>query len=81
MFAQNTTSLTARRKSAMDNILMKATQDVAQLVTDGLIGLRLPIRASLRRDCKVRQGCGNLSNHNPSKGIRHDHLLRSQMGN
>jgi len=37
MFAQNTTSLTARRKSAMDNILMKATQDVAQKVTDGLI--------------------------------------------
>ena len=39
MFAQNTVSLTARRREAMDSILQKATQDVAQKVTDGLITL------------------------------------------
>lgn len=37
MFAQNTTSLTARRKTAMDNILMNATKEVAQKVQQGLI--------------------------------------------
>jgi len=37
MFTQNSTSLTAQRREAMDSILMKATQDVAQKVTDGLI--------------------------------------------
>lgn len=37
MFATNTTSLTAQRKSAMDEILMNATQNVAKLVQDGTI--------------------------------------------
>jgi hypothetical protein len=37
MFTQSTTSLGQRRKDVMDSVLMKATQDVAQKVTDGLI--------------------------------------------
>jgi hypothetical protein len=37
MFAQNTVSLTARRRESMDAILQNATQTLAQKVTDGLI--------------------------------------------
>lgn len=37
MFAQNTVSLTARRREAMDSILVKATEALAQKVQDGLI--------------------------------------------
>jgi hypothetical protein len=37
MFAQNTVSLTARRRESMDAILQNATQTLAQKVTDGLV--------------------------------------------
>lgn len=37
MFAQSTTSLTVLRRNAMDKILQKATEAVAQKVKDGLI--------------------------------------------
>jgi hypothetical protein len=37
MFAQNTVSLTARRRESMDSILVKATESLAQKVVDGLV--------------------------------------------
>jgi len=37
MFANNTTSLTVRRRDAMDSILQAATAKIAQKVKDGLV--------------------------------------------